>query len=144
MMLVVTGVGSLIHIYATAYMHDDVRFNEDPGRYTRFFVYFNLFIASMLILVTGNNYLMLFELVTLLGFLIALGAVGTRFVFNSPVIVLFAVVIVVGLLLPLLLHMRPTLIGSARTSGALAAVLVLVGGFVLRWAVLATPQGLGL
>jgi NADH-quinone oxidoreductase subunit L len=60
MMLVVTGVGSLIHIYATAYMHDDVRFNEDPGRYTRFFVYFNLFIASMLILVTGDSFLTLF------------------------------------------------------------------------------------
>ena len=60
MMLVVTGVGSLIHIYATAYMHDDVRFNEDPGRYTRFFVYFNLFIASMLVLVMGDSYLTLF------------------------------------------------------------------------------------
>jgi NADH-quinone oxidoreductase subunit L len=60
MMLVVTGVGSLIHIYATAYMHDDVRFNGDPRRYTRFFVYFNLFIASMLILVTGDSFLTLF------------------------------------------------------------------------------------
>src|SRR3990170_7551311 len=60
MMLVVTGVGLLIHIYATAYMHDDVRFNEDPGRYTRFFVFFNLFIASMLILVTGDSFLTLF------------------------------------------------------------------------------------
>jgi NADH-quinone oxidoreductase subunit L len=60
MMLVVTGVGSLIHIYATAYMHDDVRFNEDPGRYTRFFVFFNLFIASMLILITGDSFLTLF------------------------------------------------------------------------------------
>jgi formate-dependent nitrite reductase membrane component NrfD len=100
--------------------------------------------ATLEKLTEADNYLMLFELVTLLGFLIALGAVGTRFVFNSPVIVLFAVVIVVGLLLPLLLHMRPLLIGSARTSGALAAILVLVGGFVLRWAVLATPQGLGL
>ena len=57
MMLVVTGVGSLIHIYATAYMHDDVRFNEDPGRYTRFFVFFNLFIASLLSLVTGDSFL---------------------------------------------------------------------------------------
>ncbi len=60
MMLVVTGVGLLIHIYATAYMHDDVRFNEDPRRYTRFFVFFNLFIASMLILVTGDSFLTLF------------------------------------------------------------------------------------
>lgn len=60
MMLVVTGVGSLIHVYATAYMHDDVRFQHDPGRYTRFFVYFNLFIASMLILVMGDSFLTLF------------------------------------------------------------------------------------
>ena len=60
MMLVVTGVGSLIHIYAASYMHDDVRFNGDTGRYTRFFVFFNLFIASMLILVMGDSYLTLF------------------------------------------------------------------------------------
>jgi NADH-quinone oxidoreductase subunit L len=60
MMLVVTGVGSLIHLYATAYMHDDVRFNGDTGRYTRFFVFFNLFIAAMLILVMGDSYLTLF------------------------------------------------------------------------------------
>ena len=60
MMLVVSGVGTLIHIYATRYMHADVRHNGDPGRYTRFFVYFNLFILAMMILVTANNYLMLF------------------------------------------------------------------------------------
>ena len=60
MMMVVTGVGSLIHIYATAYMHDDVQFNEDLGRYTRFFVFFNLFIASMLVLVMGDSFLTLF------------------------------------------------------------------------------------
>jgi NADH-quinone oxidoreductase subunit L len=60
MMLVVSGVGTLIHVYATRYMHADVRHNGDPGRYRRFFVYFSLFILSMMILVTGNNYLMLF------------------------------------------------------------------------------------
>jgi NADH-quinone oxidoreductase subunit L len=60
MMLVVTGVGLLIHIYATGYMHDDVRHNNDTGRYRRFFVYFNLFLLAMLILVTADNYLMLF------------------------------------------------------------------------------------
>jgi NADH-quinone oxidoreductase subunit L len=53
MMLVVTGVGTLIHIYATGYMHGDERF-------PRFFVYLNLFLAFMLILVTGNNFLMMF------------------------------------------------------------------------------------
>jgi len=60
MMLVVTGVGTLIHIYATGYMHDDVRHNGDTNRYRRFFVYFNLFILAMLILVSADNYLMLF------------------------------------------------------------------------------------
>ncbi len=53
MMLVVTGVGSLIHIYAIGYMHGDPNFS-------RFFAYFSLFIFFMLILVTGNNYLVLF------------------------------------------------------------------------------------
>lgn len=53
MMLVVTGVGSLIHIYAIGYMHGDPNFS-------RFFSYLNLFLFFMLILVSGNNYLMLF------------------------------------------------------------------------------------
>ncbi len=53
MLMVVTGVGTLIHVYAIGYMHGDPRFQ-------RFFVYFNLFLAMMLILVLANNYLMLF------------------------------------------------------------------------------------
>jgi NADH-quinone oxidoreductase subunit L len=60
MMLVVSGVGALIHIYAIGYMHEDVRHNGDPGRYRRFFVFFNLFIVMMMILVSADNYLMLF------------------------------------------------------------------------------------
>jgi len=60
MMLVVTGVGTIIHVYSIGYMHEDVRHNGDPGRYSRFFVDLNLFIAAMLVLVTANNYLMLF------------------------------------------------------------------------------------
>jgi NADH-quinone oxidoreductase subunit L len=60
MMLVVAGVGTLIHIYSIGYMHEDVRFNGDPGRYRRFFVYMNLFIASMMVLVSADSYLMLF------------------------------------------------------------------------------------
>ena len=60
MMLVVSGVGTLIHIYAIGYMHEDVRFKNDLGRYRRFFVFMNLFIAAMMILVSGDSYLMLF------------------------------------------------------------------------------------
>ena len=60
MMLVVSGVGTLIHIYAVGYMHEDVRFKSDPGRFQRFFVFLNLFIAAMMILVSGDSYLMLF------------------------------------------------------------------------------------
>ena len=60
MMLVVSGVGTLIHIYAIGYMHEDVRHNGDPNRFRRFFVFLNLFIAAMMILVSGDNYLMLF------------------------------------------------------------------------------------
>ena len=53
MLLVVTGVGWLIHIYSTGYMHDD------PG-YRRFFSYLNLFMFFMLILILADNYLLLF------------------------------------------------------------------------------------
>jgi NADH-quinone oxidoreductase subunit L len=53
MLLVVTGVGWLIHIYSTGYMHDD------PG-YQRFFSYLNLFMFFMLLLVLAANYLLMF------------------------------------------------------------------------------------
>jgi len=60
MMLVVAGVGTLIHIYSIGYEHEDVRHNGDPSRYRRFFVFMNLFIVMMMILVSADNYLMLF------------------------------------------------------------------------------------
>jgi NADH-quinone oxidoreductase subunit L len=53
MMLVITGVGFLIHVYSVGYMHDDENFHK-------FFAYLNLFVFFMLILVMGSNYLMLF------------------------------------------------------------------------------------
>ena len=53
MLLVVTGVGFLIHLYSIGYMHDD-------EGVTSFFTYLNLFIFFMLILVMGSNYLMMF------------------------------------------------------------------------------------
>lgn len=52
-MCIITGVGSLIHIYSIGYMHDD----ED---YARFFSYLNLFVFLMLLLVMGNNLLLAF------------------------------------------------------------------------------------
>ncbi len=60
MMLVVSGIGTLIHIYAIGYMHDDVRHHGDEARFPRFFVFLNLFIAMMMILVSADNYLMMF------------------------------------------------------------------------------------
>src|SRR5512142_3075595 len=60
MMLVVSGVGTLIHLYAIGYMHEDVQHKHDPRRFSRFFVFLNLFIAMMMILVSGDSYLMLF------------------------------------------------------------------------------------
>jgi NADH-quinone oxidoreductase subunit L len=53
MILIVTGIGGLIHIYAIGYMHDD-------RAYWRFFAYLNLFTAAMLTLVLGDNLLLLF------------------------------------------------------------------------------------
>src|SRR5258708_38020451 len=52
MMLVVSGVGTLIHIYAIGYMHDYVRYKSDPARFRRYFVYLNLFIPATLLLTT--------------------------------------------------------------------------------------------
>lgn len=53
MVLVITGIGSLIHLYATGYMAEEKEFS-------RFFSYLNLFIAFMLVLVLGNNLALLF------------------------------------------------------------------------------------
>ena len=55
MLLVVSGVGFLIHVYATAYMKDEPR-----GSYARFFCYLNLFCLFMLVLVLGGNFLVMF------------------------------------------------------------------------------------
>jgi NADH-quinone oxidoreductase subunit L len=55
MILVVTGIGSLIHIYSTAYMHE-----ETDSEYARYFSYLNLFAGFMLILVLGANFPVMF------------------------------------------------------------------------------------
>jgi NADH-quinone oxidoreductase subunit L len=55
MILVVTGIGSLIHIYSTSYMHDEV-----DSEFARYFSYLNLFAAFMLVLVLGANFPVMF------------------------------------------------------------------------------------
>ena len=52
-LLIITGVGFLIHVYSTSYMH------EDEGM-VKYFAYLNLFVFSMLLLVLGANYLVMF------------------------------------------------------------------------------------
>ncbi|MDR6945332.1 NADH-quinone oxidoreductase subunit L [Mucilaginibacter pocheonensis] len=53
MLLIITGVGFLIHLYSIGYMHDDNGFGK-------FFAYLNLFVFFMLLLVMGSNYLIMF------------------------------------------------------------------------------------
>ncbi len=53
MLLIITGVGFLIHLYSVGYMHDDDGFGK-------FFAYLNLFVFFMLLLVLGSNYLVMF------------------------------------------------------------------------------------
>src|SRR6476646_3028703 len=55
MILVITGIGSLIHIYSTGYMHE-----ESDGEYARYFSYLNLFASFMLVLVLGANFPVMF------------------------------------------------------------------------------------
>ncbi len=52
-LLIITGIGFLIHVYSIGYMHNDEGFS-------RFFTYLNLFVFFMLLLVLGNNYLIMF------------------------------------------------------------------------------------
>ena len=54
-LLIITGIGFLIHLYSSAYMKDEV-----PEHYARYFAYLNLFIFSMLLLVLGANYIIMF------------------------------------------------------------------------------------
>ncbi len=54
-LLIITGVGFLIHVYSTSYMHE-----EEPKDFAKFFAYLNLFVFSMLLLVMGGNYIIMF------------------------------------------------------------------------------------
>ncbi|NDE09732.1 MAG: NADH-quinone oxidoreductase subunit L [Chitinophagia bacterium] len=54
-LLIITGVGFLIHVYSTSYMH------EEPAKdFAKYFAYLNLFVFSMLLLVLGGNYIIMF------------------------------------------------------------------------------------
>ena len=55
MVLVVTGIGFLIHVYSTAYMS-----HEEPSEYARYFAYLNLFAAFMLLLVLADSFVVMF------------------------------------------------------------------------------------
>ena len=54
-LLIITGIGFLIHLYSTSYMHD-----EEAPHFARYFAYLNLFVFSMLLLVMGANYVIMF------------------------------------------------------------------------------------
>lgn len=54
-LLIITGVGFLIHVYSTSYMHE-----EKTEHFGRYFAYLNLFVFSMLLLVMGANYVIMF------------------------------------------------------------------------------------
>ena len=54
-LLIITGVGFLIHVYSTSYMHDEENMN-----FAKYFSYLNLFVFSMLLLVMGGNFVIMF------------------------------------------------------------------------------------
>ena len=54
-LLIITGVGFLIHVYSTSYMHE-----ESPKDFAKYFSFLNLFVFSMLLLVMGANYVIMF------------------------------------------------------------------------------------
>jgi len=54
-LLIITGVGFLIHLYSTAYMHE-----ENNAHFARYFAFLNLFVFSMLVLVMGGNFVIMF------------------------------------------------------------------------------------
>jgi NADH-quinone oxidoreductase subunit L len=123
--LLITGVGSLIHVYSVGYMA------HDPGR-RRFFAYLNLFVAAMLLLVLGNSYVALYvgwEGVGLASYLLiafwytrpaAATAAKKAFIMNR--------VGDVGLALAIFLMFAQ--LGTTSYAGVLGGVGVLAGGTV--------------
>jgi len=54
-LLIITGIGFLIHVYSSSYMHE-----ESSSHFARYFAYLNLFVFSMLLLVMGSNFVVMF------------------------------------------------------------------------------------
>jgi formate-dependent nitrite reductase membrane component NrfD len=85
-----------------------------------------------------DRWAMLLELVLLIAFVASLGGLAMAFLTSIYGILLLVGTLLAGVLIPLLLHWRPRLLGSSGTLAA--AVLALVGGFILRYAIVMAGQ----
>jgi protein NrfD len=85
-----------------------------------------------------DNWAMTLELVALTVFFVSLGGLATPLLASPYGLTIIVATGILGLLVPLFLHMRPIL---GRTSPLLAACLALAGGFALRWAIVFASQG---
>ena len=137
MALTVTGVGFLIHVYSTGYMHDD-------PRYSRFFAYMNLFVFSMLLLVLADSLVVLYfgwELVGVCSYLLigfwfekpsaATAAkkafITTRIGDTGMLIGIFVIFAAVGSLQIADINRAAAEGGLAQTTATVAAVLLFAG-----------------
>jgi NADH-quinone oxidoreductase subunit L len=136
MLLVVTGVGTLIHVYSIAYMEGD-------SRYPRFFAYLNLFVASMLLLVLAGNVLLMYvgwEGVGLCSYLLigfwferpsASNAAKKAFIVNriGDFAFLLGILLLFNVVGSLSIHAINNQIGGAATAGiaTIAALLLFAG-----------------
>ena len=138
LLLVVTGVGLLIHIYSTSYMS-----HEDEAGFARFFAYLNLFVAAMLVLVMGDSLVLTFvgwEGVGLCSYLLigfwytdAEKAYAGRKAFVTNRIGDFGFLI--GLFALLSIFGTPSYAGLADKSQGLALGAVIQGGAFAGWTV---------
>jgi formate-dependent nitrite reductase membrane component NrfD len=85
-----------------------------------------------------DRWAMLLELVLLIAFVVSLGSLAMAFLSSLYGILLVVGTLLAGVLIPLLLHWRPRALGSSRT--LVVAVLALIGGFILRYAIVMAGQ----
>jgi formate-dependent nitrite reductase membrane component NrfD len=91
---------------------------------------------------TADNFMMTGELLLLLILLATLGSLAGPLLHLGYAVLLVVGVMIAGLLIPLALHLRPTLLGArAGQSSIIAAILVLLGGLLLRYVIIMAPQG---